>query len=312
MDVVRHVKELQHRADETRAAGRRIALVPTMGALHEGHLELVREARRKADVVWVTVFVNPTQFGPGEDLAAYPRTFDQDCSVCEREGVDLVFAPDPEEFYPEGCQTWIEVTELSQPLCGAARPTHFRGVSTIVPKLFLAAKPHIAVFGEKDFQQLSIIRRLTRDLCFDVEILGVPTVRESDGIAMSSRNRWLDPRRRAQAAVLYRALDTAELAVRGGVKDVALLNEIVAKELAVAADAQVDYAEFRDPETLELISGELRGPTLLALAVFFPVPGPTGPDQVRLIDNRVLPAGAAQNLSNVKSNASSNTRSTDK
>jgi pantoate--beta-alanine ligase len=305
MEVVRHIKELQHRADELRAAGRRIALVPTMGALHKGHLELVREARRKADLVWVSIFVNPTQFGPNEDLASYPRTFEEDCAVCEWEGVDLVFAPDPEEFYPEGCQTWIEVSELSQPLCGATRPTHFRGVSTIVPKLFLAAKPHIAVFGEKDFQQLAIIRRLTRDLCFDIEILGVPTVRESDGVALSSRNQWLDKERRPQATVLLHALNAAELAVRAGVKQVDQLAAIVTKELAMAKDAEVDYAEFRDPETLEEVSGELSGPALLALAVFFPVAGEAGPDRVRLIDNRVLPAGAAR----IPSNTRSNTRS---
>lgn len=302
MEIVRHVKELQHRADELRAAGRRIALVPTMGALHQGHLELVREAKRKADVVWVTIFVNPTQFGPGEDLTSYPRTFKNDCAVCEWEGVDLVFAPDPEEFYPEGCQTWIDVTELSQPLCGATRPTHFRGVSTIVPKLFLAAKPHIAVFGEKDFQQLTIIRRLTRDLCFDVEIIGVPTVREPDGVALSSRNKWLDKERRPQATVLLHALDAVELAVRAGVKEVFQLEEIVAKELAMAKDAEVDYAEFRNAETLEEVSDELNGPVVLALAVFFPVPGEEGPDRVRLIDNRVLQAGAAQNPSNARSN----------
>ncbi len=308
MEVVRHAKELQHRADELRAAGRRVALVPTMGALHEGHLELVREARRKADVVWVSIFVNPTQFGPNEDLTSYPRTFEEDCSACTWEGVDLVFAPNPEEFYPEGCQTWVEVSELSQPLCGATRPTHFRGVSTIVPKLFLAAKPHIAVFGEKDFQQLAIIRRLTRDLCFDVEIIGVPTVRESDGVALSSRNKWLDGKRRPQATALLHALDAAELAVRAGVKEVFQLDEIVAKELAMAKDAQVDYAEFRDPETLEPILHELNGPVLLALAVFFPVPGDKGPDRVRLIDNRVLPAGAAR----IPRNTKSNTRSTNR
>jgi len=289
MDLITTVKELQARADRARCAGKRIALVPTMGALHEGHLSLIREAHRHADLVWVSIFVDPTQFGPNEDLSAYPRTFEADLEVCRVEGADAVFAPSAEDLYPEGCQTWIEVTELSKPLCGATRPTHFRGVTTIVPKLFLAAKPHVAVFGEKDYQQLAIIRRMVKDLCFDVEIIGAPTVREADGLALSSRNKFLDEARRSQALVLSRALAAAEAAVGAGERSVATLDALLVNELAKAPDAVVDYAEFRDPESLEKLSGKLSAPALLALAVFFPVAGEEGPARVRLIDNRVLP-----------------------
>jgi len=288
MDVIQTVSAMQARADEMRALGKRIALVPTMGALHEGHLALVDAAQKVADLVWVSIFVNPTQFGAGEDLDAYPRPLDADLAACRVRGVDVVFTPRAEDLYPDGSQTWIEVTELSKPLCGASRPTHFRGVTTIVPKLFLAAKPHVAVFGEKDYQQLAIIRRLVRDLCFDVEILGVPIVREADGLAKSSRNVFLDEVQRPQALVLSRALDAAEAALAAGRCSVEALNALVANELAKAPDAEVDYAEFRDPETLEMLKGELRLPVLLALAVFFPAAGKVQPARVRLIDNRVL------------------------
>jgi len=264
-----------------------------MGALHDGHLTLVDAARAKADLVWVSIFVNPTQFGPNEDFGAYPRTLDQDLDACRERGVDAVFVPEVEELYPPGSQTFIEVTELSKPLCGATRPTHFRGVATIVPKLFLAAKPHVAVFGEKDYQQLAIIRRLVKDLRFDIEIVGVPTVRESDGLAKSSRNAFLDEVRRPQARVLVRALEAAEAALAAGVYGVDALSDLVLNELSKAPDAEVDYAEFRDPETLAPLRGELRSPSLLALAVFFPVSGKQGATSVRLIDNRVLQTHAS-------------------
>nr|MDJ0849789.1 pantoate--beta-alanine ligase [Myxococcota bacterium] len=179
MQRVESVRELQALADAERAAGRRIALVPTMGALHEGHLSLVAEARARADRVWLSIFVNPTQFNQASDLEGYPRTLEADLAACRDAGVDLVFMPTPEEMYPEESQTWVEVTDLARPLCGATRPGHFRGVTTIVSKLFLAAKPHAAVFGEKDFQQLAVIRRMVRDLGFDVEIVGGRTVREA-------------------------------------------------------------------------------------------------------------------------------------
>ncbi len=175
MRIVREVSELQALADAERAAGRRIALVPTMGALHAGHLALVEEARRLADFVCVSIFVNPSQFGPQEDLAAYPRSFESDAEECRALGVDAIFAPDAAALYPPGYQTWVGVEDLAKPLCGRSRPVHFRGVATVVTKLLTAAKPHVAVFGQKDFQQLALIRRLVLDLGFDVEIVGVPT-----------------------------------------------------------------------------------------------------------------------------------------
>jgi pantoate--beta-alanine ligase len=287
--VVERVAELQAWADAARAAGARIALVPTMGALHAGHLALVREARRRADRVVVSIFVNPTQFGPGEDLARYPRPFERDLALCREAGVDVVFAPAAGELYPPGAQTWVEVAELARPLCGRDRPGHFRGVATVVVKLLAAAKPHIAVFGEKDFQQLALVRRLAADLLFDVEIVGVPIVREADGLALSSRNVHLDREMRAEALVLSRSLDAAQAALAGGVRGAAALLALVGRELAKAPHASVDYAELRDPGSLAPAPARLEGPTLLVLAVRFPVRRADDPAAcVRLIDNRLL------------------------
>lgn len=280
MRSFRTVRELQAWSDAERRAGRRLALVPTLGALHAGHLELVREARRRADRVVVSIFVNPTQFGPGEDWSLYPRPLESDLEACRREGVDGVFAPETDELYPPGHQTWVEVTELAKPLCGRFRPGHFRGVATVVTKLLVAAKPHVAVFGEKDYQQLLVIRRLVRDLGFDVEIVGVPIVRERDGLALSSRNAYLDAGTRAEALVLSRALDAAEAALAAGERGREALLAGVQRELAKAPRARVEYAELRDPENLEPAPERLRGPALLVLAVRF--------DGARLIDNRVL------------------------
>jgi pantoate--beta-alanine ligase len=286
MRVVEKVRELQALADAERAAGRRIALVPTMGALHAGHVSLFGLARQRADLVWVSIFVNPTQFDEAQDLARYPRTLAADLERCREAGADLVFAPAAEELYPEGAQTWVEVVELARGLCGASRPGHFRGVATVVTKLLLAAKPHVAVFGEKDYQQLALVRRLVRDLCLDVEIAGAPIVREADGLALSSRNANLDPEARREAPCLSRALDAAERALAAGETRSAELLRVAAGELARARRAEVDYAELRDPETLEPAPARLAGPALLALAVRFQAPG--GGAGVRLIDNRVL------------------------
>ncbi|HEY8154349.1 MAG TPA: pantoate--beta-alanine ligase [Myxococcota bacterium] len=288
MRILTTVAELQALADAERAAGRRVALVPTMGALHAGHLSLVAEGRRRADRVWLSIFVNPTQFEDARDLAAYPRTLDADLALCRDAGVDLVFAPPASELAPEGAQTWVEVTELAKPLCGRSRPGHFRGVATVVTKLLLAAKPQVAVFGEKDFQQLAVIRRLVKDLRFDVEIVGAPTLREPDGLAMSSRNARLDPEARRQACVLWQALGEAERAVASGERSAARVLALVATAIGKAPRAEIDYAELRDPETLEASPAVLAGPALLALAVRFePIPGREGAG-VRLIDNRVL------------------------
>jgi pantoate--beta-alanine ligase len=288
MLVIDHRRELQRRADAERAAGRRLALVPTMGALHAGHLSLVDEARKRADAVWVSIFVNPTQFDEAEDFEGYPRELESDLAVCREAGVELVYLPQVEDLYPPNSQTWVEVGELTRPLCGASRPGHFRGVTTVVSKLLLAAKPHVAVFGEKDFQQLAVIRRMARDLGFDVEIVGAPTLRESDGLALSSRNVRLGPRARQQAVALVRSLDSAEAAATAGERSVAQLLEGVRRELATASQAEIDYAELRDADTLELIADTIAGPTLLALAVNFRSDPDGRGASVRLIDNRVL------------------------
>jgi pantoate--beta-alanine ligase len=288
MDVVNTVLALQRRADAERAAGRRIALVPTMGALHAGHASLFKIARQRADRVWVSIFVNPTQFDDPRDLANYPRTLESDLAICRDSGVDCVFAPEAAEMYPAGAQTNVGVGALAAPLCGASRPGHFGGVATVVTKLLTAAKPHVAVFGEKDYQQLAVIRRLVRDLLLDVEIVGAPTVREPDGLALSSRNRHLDPEARRQATALVRALDAAESAVAAGEREAARLLALVRGELAAAPRAETDYAELRDPTTLAPAPAVLAGPALLALAVLMrPAEGREG-KTVRLIDNRVL------------------------
>ncbi len=288
MRVVKTVHELQAMADAERCRGALIALVPTMGGLHPGHLSLIDVARRHADRVWVSIFVNPSQFDAAGDLDAYPRTLEADLAACRGGGVDAVFIPDTREIYPAGSQTWVDVTELSRPLCGASRPGHFRGVTTVVAKLLIAAKPHVAVFGEKDFQQLAVIRRMVRDLGFDVEIIGGKTVREADGLALSSRNQRLDAEARRQARVLSKALDAAERAVAADERDSARLLHLVRSEIEKAPRAEIAYVELRDPESLEPAPPRLTGHALLALAVGFRLdPVATGAS-VRLIDNRVL------------------------
>ena len=285
MEVLRTTRELQARADAVRADGRRIGLVPTMGALHEGHLALVDAARERADFVVVSIYVNPTQFNAGADLAAYPRTVEADLAACEARGVDCVFLPSDDQLYPEGAETWVELSEITQPLEGASRPGHFRGVATVVTKLFLAAKPHVACFGEKDYQQLAMIRRMVRDLGFDIEVFGLPTVRDADGLALSSRNARLTEESRRQAVVVPRALDAAGAALAGGERNRDALIQIVRREIAKAPLACIDYAELRGAHGLEPIAETLDGAVLLALAVCFPS---DGGDAVRLIDNRVF------------------------
>jgi pantoate--beta-alanine ligase len=287
--ILETVSELQQLADAERAAGRRIALVPTMGALHAGHLALVKEAHEHADLVWVSIFVNPTQFNDPKDLSAYPRSLDADLEACELAGVDVVFRPDAGEMYPGGGQTTVEVGELCEPLCGRARPGHFRGVTTIVSKLLLAAKPHVAVFGQKDYQQLAVIRRMVSDLGFDVDIVAAATLREADGLAMSSRNANLDPDARRQAVALVRALDAAEAAAAAGETDRDVLLALARAEIARAPLASIDYVELCDPDSLATAPGSLTSPALLALAVFFESSDPDAESRVRLIDNRVLP-----------------------
>jgi pantoate--beta-alanine ligase len=281
-EIIRDPAAMRARAEDLRRDGRRVAVVPTMGALHEGHLTLLRRARAMADVVILTIFVNPTQFGPNEDLSRYPRDEAGDLAKARACGIDLAFCPAAEAMYPPGSQTFVEVRELAQPLCGASRPGHFAGVATVVTKLFHVTRPHVALFGEKDYQQLAVIRRMTRDLDFGIEIVGVPIVREPDGLAMSSRNVYLSPAQRAQALALVNGLGAAEAALRAGERDAAaLLAAARAPIEAAAADGgvRIDYVELRDADDLSPVAVVTR-PAVLAMAVFV---GTT-----RLIDNRVL------------------------
>lgn len=275
-------------ADAARAAGRRLALVPTMGALHAGHLALVRDARRRADHVAVSVFVNPTQFGPGEDYEAYPRTLDADLeALAEAGGVDAVFAPSPAEMYPFGLPPYatVRVRDLDRHLCGAHRPGHFEGVASVVAKLFLACRPHVAVFGEKDAQQLAVVRRMTAEMGFGVEVVGHPIVREPDGLALSSRNRYLSPEERAQAVVLHRALVAAAAAVERGERSAGALRQRLSEEVGRAPLARLQYAEVVDADALQPVErlgkdGASGGRYLAAVAAFF--------GDTRLIDNTTL------------------------
>ena len=292
MQVIETRAALQAWADAERAAGRRIALVPTMGALHAGHLSLVEEARLRADLVVVSIFVNPTQFNDAKDFEGYPRVMEDDLAACRKAGVDVVWTPQVDELYPEGASTWVDVAGLSEPLCGGNRPGHFRGVTTVVSKLFLAAKPHVAVFGQKDFQQLAVIRRMTQDMGFGINIVGGTTVRESDGLALSSRNVHLGPVAREQALRISESLALAERMLASGERSSASLLEAVHKKLGEATQAKIDYAELRDPANLELVGSEVEGPTLLAIALQFTGDADGRGADVRLIDNRVLNSAA--------------------
>lgn len=270
---------MRARAEDLRRDGRKIAVVPTMGALHEGHLTLLRAARARADIVILTIFVNPTQFGPKEDLSKYPRDEAGDLARARSCGIDLAFCPDAKAMYPDGAQTFVEVRELQQPMCGASRPGHFAGVATIVSKLFNITRPHLAVFGEKDYQQLAIIRRMVRDLDFGIEIASVPIVREPDGLALSSRNAYLSPEQRTAALGLSRGLAAAEARFRAGERSAAALVAAARAPLEAEPLARIDYVELRDATELVPVT-QVAGPVVLALAVFV---GTT-----RLIDNRVL------------------------
>jgi pantoate--beta-alanine ligase len=270
---------MRAKAEDLRRDGRRIAVVPTMGALHDGHLALLRAARGKADVVILTIFVNPTQFGPSEDLARYPRDEAGDLAKARTAGIDLAFCPEVAAMYRPGSQSFVEVRELQQPLCGASRPGHFAGVATVVAKLFHITQPHVAVFGEKDYQQLAIIRRMVRDLDFAIEIASVPIVREADGVALSSRNAYLSPDQRVAARSLSAGLAAAARAHAAGERSTAALVAAARAPIDAAQGTRIDYIELRDADELTAIE-RVERPAVLALAVFV---GAT-----RLIDNRVL------------------------
>ena len=282
METITDPRAMQAWADGEHAAGRRIALVPTMGALHEGHLELVRTAHARAERVVVSVFVNPMQFNRRDDFERYPRVLDEDAASCASAGVDVVYAPPAGAMYPEGFASGVEVAGVSEPLCGQSRPGHFRGVTTVVTKLFHAVRPDAAVFGEKDWQQLAVIRRMTADLDFGIEIVGVPTVREADGLALSSRNRLLGAEARTAARCVPRALAAAAAAVTAGDTAAAVIVERATAVIAAEPLARLEYAEIRDPDSLTEVD-VVTGPALLAVAVW--VGG------VRLIDNRILSPG---------------------
>ncbi len=276
MRIIAGIDDMRAACRQVRAEGKRLGLVPTMGALHDGHLSLVRAARSTCDLVAVSIFVNPLQFGPNEDFAKYPRDLEHDRQLLGQENVDLLFTPSAEEMYPAGNSTYVTVEGLSDRLCGRSRPGHFRGVTTVVSKLFHIIGPDASFFGQKDAAQAAIIRRMVRDLHFDVQIVVCPTVRERDGLAMSSRNRYLDPPQRKSGAVLYRALTRIQtLADRGERRGEALITAgkgVIGEELGV----RLDYLEVVDPDTLEPLQDVSRG-ALVAVAAFV--------DGVRLIDN---------------------------
>lgn len=280
MELLKTKQEVREALSAVRCDGLSIGLVPTMGYLHEGHLSLARRARRENGVVVVSIYVNPTQFGPSEDLDRYPRDLERDLALCRDAGVDIVWNPD--EMYEPGHRTWVVVDELTEHLCGASRPTHFRGVTTVVTKLFGVVRPDRAYFGQKDAQQAFVIRRMTRDLDLGVDVVVCPTVREADGLAMSSRNVYLTPEQRAQAPLLRRALLAAEEMVAAGERRAAAIRSHVEGVLAAATLGRIDYVEIVDTEALQEVE-KVGRESLLALAVYF--------GSTRLIDNTILRTG---------------------
>jgi len=270
------ISELRALLDEHRGRGACVGLVPTMGALHEGHVSLIRAARAENDVAVVSIFVNPPQFGPDEDLAKYPRDLERDRQLAEEAGADLIFHPSAAEMYRDGHSTWVDVEGLTAGLCGRSRPGHFRGVCTVVTKLFAICQPERAYFGEKDAQQLAVIKHMVRDLNLLVQIVPCPTVREADGLAMSSRNVRLAPEQRAQAPMVHRALEAARELVRKGERNAAVLAGAIRTVLAEAPLGEIDYVEIVDAGELTPVT-TIAGECLIALAVRF--------GDVRLIDN---------------------------
>ncbi len=277
--VITAVAELRRAVAAARGGGRRVGLVPTMGALHRGHLSLVEASRGECGLTVVSIYVNPTQFGPQEDFSRYPRTLDADLDLLAGRGDTVVFAPTDGEMYPEGFATWVEVASLARPLEGECRPGHFRGVTTVVLKLLNMAGPDVAYFGQKDYQQAAVIGQMVRDLNVPVTVRVCPTVREADGLALSSRNRYLDPRARRDALVLWNSLQRADELVRRGERNSGIIRERMREVILTAQDPAIDYIALVDPRTLQPVE-EIRGPVLAALAVRI---GGT-----RLIDNQLL------------------------
>jgi pantoate--beta-alanine ligase len=279
MKIIRSVRGMQIFAESERGRGRRIAFVPTMGYFHEGHLNLMREGRRRGDCLAVSIYVNPAQFAPTEDFEAYPRDFERDRRLAKEVGVDVIFSPDNREMYPEDYQTYVEVEGVTNNLCGISRPRFFRGVTTVCTKLFHIVKPHVAVFGRKDFQQFVTIKRMVQDLNMDIEIIGISTTREPDGLAMSSRNVYLNPGERESALSLSRSLNIANEHYKKGERDTALILREVRKFIAGHPYVQIDYAQICDTATMKDVP-RIEGETVLALAVWI--------GKTRLIDNHVF------------------------
>jgi pantoate--beta-alanine ligase len=279
MIIFHTIAEMREFVRKARAGGRSVGLVPTMGYLHQGHLELMRQAKKRCDTVIVSIFVNPTQFGPNEDFARYPRDLERDAGLAKEAGVDAIFNPTVGEMYPEGFCTYVDLERLTDKLCGLSRPGHFRGVATVVTKLFNIVRPDLAFFGQKDAQQALVIKRMAADLNLDLEVVTVPTVREADGLAMSSRNVYLQPEERQAALVLSRSLGKAGEAVAAGERDAAKLRQLVVDMIKAEPLAEIDYVEIFSHPELEPVD-QITGPSLLALAVKI--------GRTRLIDNTVL------------------------
>ncbi len=279
MKICTTITEARAVCRQLRSKRKRLGLVPTMGALHAGHLSLVRAAKAQCEAAVVSIFVNPTQFGPKEDFARYPRPFESDCAALEKEGVDVIFAPAADEMYAKSETTWVTIERLSEKLDGQSRPGHFRGVTTIVAKLFHVIEPEVAFFGQKDAAQLAVIRRMVRDLNFPVAIVSCAIVREPDGLAMSSRNAYLSAAERSSALVLHRSLQEVEKAFRGGERNARVLAQTGRSILAQEPEVRLDYLEIVDPETLDPVEA-VSGETLVAVAAFV--------GSTRLIDNALL------------------------
>ena len=280
MQVIEKISDMQSYIRACKLDGKTIGFVPTMGYLHEGHLSLVRIARKRCDILVVSIFVNPTQFGPGEDFDKYPRDFGRDKKLCEQENVDIIFAPSVEEMYPKDSVTYVDMAgEMTKVLCGKYRPGHFRGVMTVVSKLFNIVQPDIAVFGRKDGQQLAVIRRMVSDLNFPIEIIGGETVRESDGLAMSSRNKYLTEEQRKSAPALYKSLLLAKTMIENGETDSSKIVERMRDYISNSGDFKIQYIEIVDADTLTPVD-KIRNKVMIALAAFL--------GETRLIDNIVV------------------------
>ena len=279
MKVIKNVRDMQLVSDRLRKEGKTIGFVPTMGFLHEGHLSLIRIATEKADVVVVSIFVNPTQFGPTEDLDRYPRDFENDKKLSEEAGADILFYPSVEAMYPDGYLTYVQVDKITNKLCGASRPGHFQGVTTVCAKLFQAVKPHFAVFGQKDFQQAVVIKRMVADLNFDLEIITGPIIREKDGLAMSSRNAFLSPKERDNALSLKQSLDMAVKMIRDGERKTDVIIKGMRDHIESKKHTRIDYISIVHSDTLQDVQ-IIEEKALIALAVFV--------GKTRLIDNCIV------------------------